>query len=701
MERSSVNKSNDMTECITQRIPFLFEEPSHKWNKLKVGEQNDLLRLGAFSTKRLAYIETIHIVYQHERQIQITLAPDLSIPHGQAYVRNQELLPSNLCKINLHSQQDMLQQDSTSIIQTILLTNTNLDIIFNQVKNTILLDNHHISKQKGLTERQQYYRDYGFSSGQSHQRKTDGMIENGIPKPSLSNNIDKEVVNVFKVVNAIIDQECPWIWPGISAERSLEFAQSIHHDNKRIEAARFAVYPFDSTEIMKTQSALCKFHVDKKNGKDSKLSQVLIFSKMIWKEYGQRGWRVALIFYTRESITQYYERKNKTYGPSLEYITTEYEKVSTWRKEIPSLILFLDKQRYVEDVFGSNYYQFPCHMCPSVHLSPIIHYTVLLVISHNLSFNEVTSCLLAWSFQQWTVYYYAEVCKSLIPARKLPKRVNVLGLYILEDMRKLHHERLESKLKHPGLRYGSYFPDTDENEEDWGILVQDLVKVCVHSLKRTNKPLAKKTCLKEYTDSYARLKKLLKNCGRLKVNHLMGVMAAIGTLPLWYCEYYAEINDNALIRFLKEHYSLPMGSDSANRLVFSMIEKMQCSTSKKLSMRDCENIFCKVYQLAKKKKTEIYSDLLFKNQSIFDINAENIIVYRLNSEIICRGSVNGSLISKWPYQGCMISTNMFVLNHERDDNVKDFSLNFEKEESLYFDAEKVKAYEHVKNLLWI
>ena len=176
----------------------------------------------------------------------------------------------------------MLQQDSTSTIQTILLTNTNLDIIFNQVKNTILLDNHHISKQKGLTERQQYYRDYGFSSGQSHQRKTDGMIENGILKPSLSNNIDKEVVNVFKVVNAIIDQECPWIWPGISAERSLEFAQSIHHDNKRIEAARFAVYPFDSTEIMKTQSALCKFHVDKKNGKDSKLSQVLIFSKMIF-----------------------------------------------------------------------------------------------------------------------------------------------------------------------------------------------------------------------------------------------------------------------------------------------------------------------------------------------------------------------------------------------------------------------------------
>ena len=124
----------------------------------------------------------------------------------------------------------------------------------------------------------------------------------------------------------------------------------------------------------------------------------------------------------------------------------------------------------------------------------------------------------------------------------------------------------------------------------------------------------------------------------------MGVMAAIGTLSLWYCECYAEINNNTLICFLKKHYSLPMGSDSANRLAFSIIEKMQCNTSKKLSKRDCENIFCKVYPMTKKKKKEMYSDLLFKNQSVFDIKAENIIVHRLNSEIVCCGSVNGPLI---------------------------------------------------------
>ena len=90
---------------------------------------------------------------------------------------------------------------------------------------------------------------------------------------------------------------------------------------------------------------------------------------------------------------------------------------------------------------------------------------------------------------------------------------------------------------------------------------------------------------------------------------------------------------------------------------------------------------------------------MFKNQSVFDIKAENIIVYRLNSEIVCCGSVNSSLISKWPYQGSMISTNKFVLNYECDeDNATDFSTKFEEEGSLYFDTEREKAYEHVKKL---
>ena len=49
MEGIPVNKREDTTACITQQIPFVFEEPSSQWNKLKVGEQTKFLRLDAFS----------------------------------------------------------------------------------------------------------------------------------------------------------------------------------------------------------------------------------------------------------------------------------------------------------------------------------------------------------------------------------------------------------------------------------------------------------------------------------------------------------------------------------------------------------------------------------------------------------------------------------------------------------------------------
>ena len=94
--------------------------------------------------------------------------------------------------------------------------------------------------------------------------------------------MDILVVHIFKVFNKTIEKQCPWIWQGVGIERRKYFSQCIDQDNKRIEAARFAIYPFDSNNLTKTQDSLCKFHIDKKNGKDGSLSQVLIFSKMLW-----------------------------------------------------------------------------------------------------------------------------------------------------------------------------------------------------------------------------------------------------------------------------------------------------------------------------------------------------------------------------------------------------------------------------------
>ena len=50
-------------------------------------------------------------------------------------------------------------------------------------------------------------------------------------------------------------------------------------------------------------------HVDSSNGKSVDLAHVFIMSKMIWEKKNQRGWRISVICYTRDSITHYFKRK--------------------------------------------------------------------------------------------------------------------------------------------------------------------------------------------------------------------------------------------------------------------------------------------------------------------------------------------------------------------------------------------------------
>ena len=112
---------------------------------------------------------------------------------------------------------------------------------------------------------------------------------------------DDLIQEMFVIGSDIIDSYCPWIWKGMSIERSLQFAQQIHKDNKKIEATRFAVYLYDINDMEKTKDCLCDMHVDSHNGKGEDLSQVLIISKMLWEK---RTYAVVVsqLFFTQEIL---------------------------------------------------------------------------------------------------------------------------------------------------------------------------------------------------------------------------------------------------------------------------------------------------------------------------------------------------------------------------------------------------------------
>ena len=50
------------------------------------------------------------------------------------------------------------------------------------------------------------------------------------------------------------------------------------------------------------------------------------------------GWRVSVICYTRDSVSQYFIRKNKTDGPAIEHLIQVYGSFGAYRRSMKSLI---------------------------------------------------------------------------------------------------------------------------------------------------------------------------------------------------------------------------------------------------------------------------------------------------------------------------------------------------------------------------
>ena len=79
--------------------------------------------------------------------------------------------------------------------------------------------------------------------------------------------------------------------------------------------------------------------------------------------------------------------------------------MSEIKKDLNSLVTYLNPKKTKNTIGSTPYYKFNCHMNPSVHVSPIIHYIVVLTMKHNLSYEEVVSCLIAWSRIKYTVFF--------------------------------------------------------------------------------------------------------------------------------------------------------------------------------------------------------------------------------------------------------------------------------------------------------
>ena len=316
-------------------------------------------------------------------------------------------------------------------------------------------------------------------------------------------------------------------------------------------------------------------HLDTENGQGDALSQVLIISKMIWEKKNICGWRVAVICYTRHSITNYFKRKDETIGPAVNHVINEYSKFCESRRCILALKRILGKQKMIMSVSQKPFCEVGCHMNPAVFLSPVVFHIHQLVCQHSLNFMEVISLLCAWVALQWTPCYFCTVCDKMMSTNGLQVRGIFIGHYVLEKIFCMYdHRNKDAKLTHPGKRFFDYRNVSVPDKDEWCESVEKIVYVTLQSFRNNIKPSSKKKCLEIYKDTFNYIKAEIPGAGILKVNHLMGAMAIIGVLPLWYIGSFHHVHETQGIKHLVELFKLKTGKGPTQTLMNALIQAL-------------------------------------------------------------------------------------------------------------------------------
>ena len=80
--------------------------------------------------------------------------------------------------------------------------------------------------------------------------------------------------------------------------------------------------------------------------------------------------------------------------------------------------------------------------------------------------------------------------------------------------------------------------------------------ICLKAFNQSSQSQYNKHRMKYYDDTFDQLDKIIHGAKVLKINHLMGVMAMLGTLPLWYVEYYHGVHTRKGIKNLAQKFNL-------------------------------------------------------------------------------------------------------------------------------------------------
>lgn len=317
---------------------------------------------------------------------------------------------------------------------------------------------------------------------------------------------------------------------------------------------------------------------------------------------------------------------------------------------------------------GDFFYEFNCHMNPAIHLSPVVYYTAMLCFKYSLNYLEVISVMNAWVNLQWTVVYFCQGCLFLLKDNKLKVRGIFLGLHLFEQMKILHDKIKVSKKKNPGLRYNDYHKVLVPDKTKWANSVKHMTHTCLKTFKQASQSQYKKYRMKCYHETFNQLHKVIHGANVLKINHLMGAMAMLGTLPLWYVEYYHGLHTCKGIKKLVQKFNLGATQQNIQTFMKSFQQALSIKEDRLLSIRECENIVCKVYRKDNIKSNDTkWKDVVFYGQILFEPYIDHIVIHRAHIKhdinVYQNSSkdklLSGPILQYWPFGDKWITLNTF------------------------------------------
>ena len=626
---------------VLDKYPFVVDVPKQAWDKLRHNQKVDFLKRDYLNPVRAYYIEKSIGVIQSTNGVQLSVYRRLDYPHGHRVIPMNSTAEDEF--IELVQPTTCIERDKMVSQMIIQQEDAQLLPLFQKILERLKTRYKGKLHAQSYVERQRLFFDSGVNSGPSQSRfqgrgeakECANPLGIAVPLNNVVYGMDTLVDGIFQIFSKLLNKYVPWLWEKRSKERIREFSNSMVTGNI-IEANRCCAYPFYREEVMFTRSFLCHDHMDEKN--DPSHPGVAVFSKMIWENddlRGIKGWRVAVICYSRKSIGDYYNRLRIKYGPAVQFCLTVFDEFPNWRKHIDELMSklvdFQDNITHRLMKCGSRYASyktFECHCDPVVYLSSVVDCVALLQMKYHLDYVEVVSILRAFAALPHAVYYFVLVT-SMICNRieKYDRMINknrgvLVGYHFWKLMEKAYLSDIESKNSKP-TRFPLYTPQKEKSPFEpasWRKEVREMCFYMKNSWKSVDKLKSKNGKNQEYGKLFNNTK--WKFAKVLIMNHVLGIASILGLIPFEFVTCYEKASESSGLKFLKDQHRIPAGKENMERFLDSFCASLKHQHNYYANRRISENIGCKIgRQLGRKKnnRKRAFVDYYFEGQNVYRV----------------------------------------------------------------------------------